>query len=244
MTGTEGHIRIGTSGWNYKGWRGPFYDAEIAEKDWLGAYAARFSTVEVNNSFYNLPSRKSIASWVDRTPPGFIFACKASRYITHMKKLKDPAQSTQKFFAAMEGFGDRMGPVLFQLPPRWHFNGARLAAFLEALPGGYRYCFEFRDRSWLCEEAYDLLRRHNAALCFYDFKTFSAPEIETADFIYVRLHGPQETPYAGSYDADVLADYARKCRDWAKGGKDVYCYFDNDQKARAPFDARDLIARL
>lgn len=234
------NIRIGTSGWHYPDWVGPFYPADMAPEHFLGAYARRFSSVEINNTFYRLPATATVRHWASATPPGFCFACKASRYTTHMKKLKDPEAASAKFFAAIGHLGGKRGPVLFQLPGGWRVNAARLAAFLVDLPVGYRYAFEFRDRSWLCPQVFDILRRHGAALCAYDLDGFCPPPVDTADFAYVRLHGPGAA-YAGSYDDASLALWAARIGQWAAAGMDVYCYFNNDRHAAAPRNAVRLI---
>lgn len=173
--------RIGTSGWSYDGWRGPFYPQGGSRKNWLGLYAETFNAVEVNNSFYRLPERKSVEGWVSATPQDFCFSVKASRYITHTKKLK--TDGIEKFFAAIKPFGTKLGPVLFQLPPGWKLDLGRLEVFLKKLPAEYKYAFEFRNQSWLCEQVYDLLEKSGSALCFYDYRGFSSPEIITSDFI-------------------------------------------------------------
>jgi len=233
-------VRIGTSGWHYADWAGPFYPEDMAPEDFLGLYARHFSTVEINNTFYRLPAPGTVHHWTSSTPADFRFACKASRYTTHMKKLKEPQAASAKFFAAIGHLGDKCGPVLFQLPGRWQVNAKRLAAFLKVLPAGYRYAFEFRDRSWLCPQVFDLLSRHGAALCAYDLEGFCSPLVDTAEFAYVRLHGPGEA-YAGSYDDDNLAVWADRIGQWAKAGRDVYCYFNNDRHAAAPKNAARLI---
>ena len=240
----KGQVHVGTSGWNFDSWAGDFYPEGLRKSDLLPEYARRFSTVEVNNSFYNLPSSKTTQSWKDEAPDNFLFSCKASRYITHMKKLKDPDEGIDKVLHALEPLGDKLGPILFQLPPNWRVNTERLSAFLEKLPKEHRYTFEFRDTSWHCQEIYDLLEKHNVALCFYDYEKYQSPEASTADFIYIRLHGPEETAYSGAYDGRTLAGYARKINRWREEGKDVFCYFDNDEKACAPHDAEKLLASL
>lgn len=237
-------IHIGTSGWNYDGWVGKFYPEKVKSSELLPEYANTFDTVEVNNSFYHLPAEHTVAEWSKHSPRGFIFSCKASRYITHMKKLKDPQEGIQRLLEAVKPFGRKLGPILFQLPPRWKLNLERLQEFVEVLPAKHQYAFEFRDKSWLCDPVYDLLEKHNMALCVYDYKGFRSPEKVTADFVYIRLHGPSSKAYAGSYDSRTLASYARKIRKWQKEGKDVYCYFDNDQKAYAPADACELRNKL
>lgn len=235
-------IHIGTSGWHYDHWRGPFYPRLMKTDQFLPYYARHFQSVEINNSFYKLPTVETLAAWRDASPPGFLFAVKGSRFITHMKKLKiEPGQGLFPLLERVEVLGDKLGPILFQLPPRWHFNAERFAAFVQALPARYRYSFEFRDITWLNEEAYAILREHRMAYCIYDISRFLSPEVVTADFVYIRLHGPGDA-YQGSYDTGVLAYWADKCVAWAAGGRDVYCYFDNDQAGYAVHDALRLQA--
>jgi uncharacterized protein YecE (DUF72 family) len=239
-----GRIRIGTAGWSYPHWVGPFYPEGLDGSGFLPHYAARFETAEINNTFYRLPSPETLAHWVAQTPPGFLFACKASRYITHMKKLKDPETSTARFFAAVRCLGERCGPVLFQLPPDWHCNVDRLRSFLSGLPGGFRYAFEFRDPSWLTQPVYEVLRAANAALVIYDLEGETSPLQVTGDFVYVRLHGPAQQAYRGCYDDDALAAWASRLAAWREAGRDVFCYFDNDEASHAPRDAARLKARI
>ncbi len=234
------HLHIGTSGWNYDHWIGPFYPEDIDRQDMLSYYAKHFKTVEINNTFYNLPECKTFEQWRETVPKRFLFACKASRYITHMKKLKDPAQPLKRFMSGVEALGDRLGPILFQLPPSWGCNPERLKTFLEALPAGRRYSFEFRDESWFDERIYDLLREHNAAFCLYELAGRRSPVEVTADFVYIRLHGP-EGAYEGQYDGRTLNGWARRFQGWREDGLDIYCYFDNDQKGYAAADAARLL---
>lgn len=236
-------VHIGTSGWSYSQWKDNFYPAGIKSDDYLKYYSSVFDATEINNSFYHLPSEKSLKKWMEVTQSDFSFAIKASRYITHNKKLKDPEESIDNFFEAIKPIQKKSGPILFQLPPNWHANPERLQEFLEVLPEEYRYTFEFRDQDWLNDEVYQLLKQHNAALCFYDFKGFRSPEVITADFIYVRLHGPEKA-YEGSYHGNRLNSYADKFSQWQQEGRDVYCFFDNDQKGCAPEDARQLLNTL
>ncbi|WP_166254710.1 DUF72 domain-containing protein [Marinobacter salicampi] len=240
----QGQVFVGTSGWNFKSWEGDFYPDRMPGKELLPEYARHFRSVEVNNSFYNLPEPETAEAWAKDVPNDFRFACKASRYITHMKKLKDPAEGIDRLMEALEPLGKKLGPILFQLPPNWRVNTERLEAFLEKLPGRHRYTFEFRDPSWHCDEVYELLEEYKAALCFYDYQKYQSPERPTADFVYIRLHGPEETAYTGSYDGRTLAGYARKIQRWQEEGRDVYCYFDNDEKACAPKDAAKLCEML
>ena len=236
-------IHIGTSGWNYNHWQGPFYPNDLPSSKWLGFYAERFHTVEINNSFYQLPPVKTFESWRDSTPDGFFFAVKASRYMTHMKKLKDPEEPVKRFFANVRGLGKKTGPILFQLPPHWKCNPDRLESFLEALPGTNRYTFEFRDGSWWTNEVYELLSRHKAAFCIYDLAGQQSPKEVTASFVYVRLHGP-EGAYQGRYGPKRLGGWMGAFAAWARQGKEVYCYFDNDQAGYAAQDALRMVEML
>lgn len=229
-------IHIGTSGWHYGHWRGPFYPHDLPSKAYLEYYMERFHTVEINNSFYQLPKEETFAAWRDTVPSGFIFAVKGSRYITHMKKLKDPEQAVSAFLERAKVLGDRRGPILFQLPPRWKVNPQRLDSFLAALPAHFRYAFEFRDPSWFTPQVYDALAGHGAAFCIYELAGQVSPKEVTADFVYVRLHGPGG-PYQGQYGTEVLAGWAGAFATWAGQGKEVYCYFDNDEAGYAAQDA-------
>ena len=232
-------VHIGTSGWNYPHWRGTFYPKNLAQKDWLGFYAERFQSVEINNTFYRLPERSTLETWKRSVPAGFTFTVKASRYITHMKKLKDPGQSTERFFERIEVLKGKLGPVLFQLPPRWKRDRKRLESFLEQLPPGYSFCFEFRDPSWFDPEIYETLELRRAAFCIYELAGRISPKRVTADFLYIRLHGPGSA-YQGSYDTAALSGWAGAISSWISLGKTVFCYFDNDQKGYAAENALEL----
>lgn len=240
----RGRIWIGTSGWQYDHWIGPVYPPTMRQNEYLSHYARALESVEVNATFYGLPSAKRVAGWLDVTPPDFLFAVKASRYITHMKKLKDPAESVGRFFAAIEPLKDRPGPVLFQLPPHWRVNAKRLETFLATLPAGRHYAFEFRDESWHCSEIFETLARHNAAFCIFDLEGNQTPAQVTADFVYIRLHGP-DGAYRGSYDENALTAWARRIVGWRDTGLDCYCYFDNDEAGYAFANAvrlREMLA--
>lgn len=237
--GRETGIRIGTSGWHYDHWSGPFYPEDLRKDEFLDYYAGQFQSVEINNSFYRLPSEKTLVRWREGVPDGFIFAVKASRYITHMKKLKDPQEPVSNFVQRVKLLGGKLGPILFQLPPRWNVNAKRLQSFLEVLPQGYRYAFEFRDPSWFDAGVYELLKGHGSAFCMYDFDRRLSPKEVTADFVYVRFHGP-EGPYQGQYDTETLAGWAGAFSTWAGQGKEIFCYFDNDQAGYAAHDAMRL----
>jgi len=236
-------IHIGTSGWHYDHWKGPFYPQKLPSAKMLAFYAARFETVEINNSFYRLPSEAAFEEWKKSVPKEFRFAVKASRYITHMKKLKDPEASFRKFFDGVSILGAKLGPILFQLPPHWRSDPERLEEFLGRLPRRRRYAFELRDQSWFNDSVNAALKRHRAAFCMYDFDRRLSPRTVTADFVYVRLHGP-EGRYSGTYTDGALADWARAFEAWDHEGKDVYCYFDNDQAGYAAKDAQRLKAMV
>ena len=233
-------IHIGTSGWNYKHWLGRFYPEKIRPPDMLSFYLQHFDTVELNNSFYHLPSIKSFRTWRDTVPKHFVFAVKGSRFITHMKKLKAPKTSTRKFFTRVEKLDKKLGPILFQLPPHWTVNLKRLATFLERLPETYRYAFEFREPSWFTDEVYELLRRHHVALCIYQMSGYTTPLEITTDFVYLRFHGAEST-YGGSYSDSQLQMWARWIASWRDEGKESFVYFNNDPEAHAIYNAKTLI---
>jgi uncharacterized protein YecE (DUF72 family) len=233
-------IHIGTSGWHYKHWMSLFYPSGTSASDMFGFYAKHFDTVEINNSFYKLPTIETFEKWRAAAPAHFTFAVKASRFITHMKKLKDPSTSSAKFFRAVEHLGQKLGPILFQLPPRWHLDIQRLEEFLAVLPTAYRYVFEFRDNTWLDPSAYQLLREYNAAFCVHDFADMKIPHEITADFTYVRFHGPTSTKYAGSYSEAQLRRWAEWIREQRTTLKAVYAYFNNDPGAAAVRNALTL----
>ncbi|MEJ2672427.1 MAG: DUF72 domain-containing protein [Deltaproteobacteria bacterium] len=239
MTIKTGSIHIGTSGWHYGHWQGPFYPDAVGPEGFLKFYAQRFQTVEINNSFYQLPSERALATWRDTVPPGFIFAVKGSRFITHMKKLKDPERSLAPFLERVKILKDKLGPILFQLPPRWHFNLARLEEFLRALPGAWRYTLEMRDKSWINDKAMELLAQHKVAFCIYELDGYLSPQETTTDFVYIRLHGPGGA-YQGRYDTQTLADWAGAISAWSRQGREVFCYFDNDEAGFAAQNALEL----
>jgi len=205
----------------------------------LEFYIRHFDSVEINNSFYRLPSEDALEDWRDSTPPDFLFALKASRFITHNKKLNDPQSALEKFFPRVEILGRKLGPILFQLPPSWNVNPERLEAFLRMLPKRRLYVFEMRNHAWHTEAIYETLRVHNAAFCIFDLAGFQAPLEITADFTYVRLHGPLG-PYQGSYPEAALRIWAERVQKWRRKLKGVYIYFDNDQQAFAARNALEL----
>lgn len=234
-------LEVGTSGWHYDHWQGPIYPEGLPIKEWLAYYAEQLTTVEVNNSFYQLPEAEILRNWRGGTPNGFLFSVKASRYITHMKKLKDSDEPVATLLGRMDELGDKLGPILFQLPPNWNLNLDRLHSFLDMLPGGYRFAFEFRDSSWFDERVYEMLAAREAAFCIYELNYRLSPREVTADWVYVRLHGPQGA-YQGKYDANTLAGWMGAFSTWMRQGKEVYCYFDNDEAGYAVQNALALKA--
>jgi uncharacterized protein YecE (DUF72 family) len=285
-----GTIRIGISGWTYKGWRGRFYPKGLPQKRELAYAAARFASIEINGTFYGLQRPESFAAWDAETPDGFVFAVKGSRYITHFLRLKGVETPLANFLASgVLRLGRKLGPILWQLPPRTRFDAARLDAFLALLPRDteaalalarrhdhrldgrawlaidrnrpLRHALEIRHESFRDPAFIALLRRHKAALVVADAVDWPLLMDLTADFVYVRLHGSEEL-YASGYDDAALDAWAARVAAWAEGrdpadatraaaptrprraGRDVYLYFDNDAKVRAPVDAQHLAQRF
>jgi uncharacterized protein YecE (DUF72 family) len=221
-------VRVGCSGWNYQDWRERVYPKGLPPSKWLEHYATLFDTVEVNNTFYRLPRVEAVARWVEQSPPGFVFAVKASRYLTHVKRLRDLGDGVERFYAHIEPLAGspKMGPVLWQLPRTFKRDDERLAGALEALPPG-RHCFEFRHESWFADETYELLRRHNAALVIGDHpqRPFQAHEL-TADWTFIRFHYGHRGRN-GNYSERELQEWAARIEDWRRR-VEVYAYFNND----------------
>ncbi len=232
-------VRIGTSGWHYKHWANRFYPAGLSATRMLDYYASQFDTVEVNNSFYRLPDAATFENWRSSTPPGFVFSVKASRFLTHMKKLRDPEQGLAHFLPRAAVLGEKLGPILFQLPPGWGLNLERLEAFLAQLPKAHRYGFELRHPGWHTPEVYALLRRYGAAYCIYELAGFRSPIQVTANFAYVRLHGPDGS-YQGKYSRAALRYWANLIAAWRRKLSAIYLYFDNDQQGFAATNAAEL----
>lgn len=254
-------IFIGTSGWSYEHWKGVFYPEGLNKNKWLEFYCQDFNTVEINSTFYHLPREKTIVNWVKKTPEDFTFAVKASRFITHIKKLKDIKEPLERFLDITFLFGEKLGPVLFQFPPGFKKDSGQLEEFLSAFTsGGKKHLgfekfsktglgglpvtglaavLEFRHPSWFCDEVYNLLRKFNSALCFSDTPNYPYLEKVTADFIYLRLHG-HEKLYASEYPTKQLEGYAQKITNWSKKVGNIYCYFDNDAYGLAIKNAKEL----
>jgi len=233
-------LRIGTSGFHYKHWKGPFYPEKMPAAAMLNFYTQHFDTVELNNSFYRLPTATAFDCWRETTPENFVFAVKASRFITHNKKLKDPENAVDNLLPRAAHLGAKLGPMLFQLPPKWRVNLERLRNLLSILPRDVRYAFEFRELSWMTDEVMGILREFNAAFCIYELAGYHTPLSVTAEFTYVRLHGPENGKYQGSYSEGRLSQWARQIEIWAREIKAVYVYFDNDQAGYAATNAMRL----
>jgi uncharacterized protein YecE (DUF72 family) len=224
--------RIGCSGWQYRDWKGRFYPDDVPEARWLEYYARTFDTVEINNSFYKLPTREAVASWRSRAPRGFLFAVKASRYLTHLRKLKDPADPLELFFDRARRLGPHLGPVLYQLPPRWRANPERLNSFLAEIPRNVKQVIEFREPDWYTEATFHALDRSSVALCLHDMVGSAPPRIAVGPFVYVRFHGTT-AKYAGRYSDRQLSSWASWLAAQLETGRDVYAYFNNDREGHA-----------
>ena len=237
-------VWIGCSGWNYKHWRERVYPAGLPARLWLEHYAGLFDTVEVNNTFYRLPSQAAVANWVEQSPPGFVFAVKASRYLTHVKRLRDLGPGVEAFYERIEPLvrSPKMGPVLWQLPPRFPRDEERLSDALTRLPPG-RHCFEFRDPTWFAPDVYALLRAHDAALVIGDnpsrpYQTFEV----TADWTYVRFHYGRRGRN-GNYSERELEEWAERIDGWRRT-LEVFAYFNNDWEGYAVKNGLSLRRRL
>jgi uncharacterized protein YecE (DUF72 family) len=233
-------IRIGTSGWHYKHWIGRYYPEDIKPAGMLAHYLRDFDTVELNNTFYQLPKEESFDAWRDATPRDFLFAVKGSRFLTHMIKLKDAERGLVNFIPRAQRLGAKLGPILWQLPPRWNVNVERLEEFLQRLPPEHRYAFELRNETWMTDAVLELLQKYNAAFCIYELAGYHSPIELTADWTYVRLHGPTTFKYQGSYSDRQLAKWAERIESWKKKMKAIYVYFDNDDSAYAVDNALTL----
>lgn len=235
-------IHVGTSGWQYDDWRGRFYPKDLPKRRWLEFFSARFATVEVNNSFYRLPSEESFARWKDESAPGFVMAVKASRYITHIRRLREAGDPVELFVARARNLGSKLGPVLYQLPPNFRADPDRLRQFAGLLPTGVRAAFEFRDRSWETAEVRKVLDRTAAALVLADRPGARVPDVVTGGWSYIRFHQGGHGPAGADYARDKLRRWADRIA--ALPADDVYVYFNNDPTAAAVRDAATLIELL
>jgi len=230
---------IGTSGWHYDHWRHLFYPDKLPKAKWLEFYSRHFTTVELNNSFYRLPSEEAFANWRDSSPANFTFAVKVSRFITHIKRLKNSEEPVDTFLGRAEILKEKLGPLLYQLPPNMHRDDGRLESFLSILPRGLKHTLEFRHESWLDDGVFEILRRHNVGLCVFDMPGLTCPLVAIADFAYIRFHGSTGL-YSSCYSDEGLAEWARRLAGLAPEVKEVYIYFNNDAEAFAVRNAMTL----
>ncbi|MBA2608669.1 MAG: DUF72 domain-containing protein [Actinobacteria bacterium] len=238
--------RVGCSGWAYRDWRGLFYPESLPTSAWFEFYARHFDTVEINNSFYRLPTAEAAESWERQAPPGFVYALKLGQFGSHRKKLKDPTTGwLDNHLDRVRRLGSHLGPNLVQLPPRWKRDVARLDDFLAAAPTDIRWAVEMRDTSWLHDDVFHVLERHGAALCIHDLLA-GHPWIRTTDWTYIRFHGPNaiEQPYHGRYGPQRLGRSAERLTEWLQDGYDAYAYFNNDYEGHAIQDALWLREQL
>ncbi|HXG36366.1 MAG TPA: DUF72 domain-containing protein [Dehalococcoidia bacterium] len=233
---------IGTSGWHYQHWRGNFYPRELPTREWLAYYSQEFPTVEINASFYRQPKDSTWDSWYKTAPPGFRFAVKASRFLTHIRQLREPRDSLERVLKGAHRLGDKLGPILYQLPPSFHYSEEsveRLRALFALLPRQQQHVLEFRDSSWFGEETLTLLRKHRVAFCAFDMPGLECPLETTADFGYMRFHGSGER-YGSNYTDDLLEEWSDRLRKAARDTDEFYVYFNNDAYGYAVANARKL----
>lgn len=229
-------VFIGTSGWQYAHWRKSFYPPGVPTSRWLEHYAARFATVESNSAFYRLPERRTFENWAARTPPDFIMAVKASRYLTHVRRLQEPADPVRRLVERLRGLGPKCGPVLLQLPPNLQVDQRALAMTLESFPDDLRVACEFRHVSWFTESVRHVLEQHDSALCLADRLGPRSPIWRTAGWGYVRFHEGRAQP-PPCYGRKALDSWALRVADLFSERESVYCYFNNDFRGCAPRDA-------
>lgn len=234
----SGRFRIGTSGYEYDHWKGLFYPDGMLKTKWFDHYTQHFDTVELNSTFYRVPGAEAFARWREAAPPGFEYVLKYSRFGAHYKRLTDAPSHIAYYMERAGELGATLGPILLQLPPRWKANAERLDAFLSAAPQALRWAVEFRDASWLSDEVFSILRRHNAALTVHD-RLPDHPQEPTADWVYLRFHGPRGD-YSTSYSAQQLEAAARRVREHRAAGLDVYAFFNNDVEGHAVRNAMTL----
>jgi len=240
---TAEKLRIGTSGWYYRHWIGRFYPAELKQAEWLEFYARHFSTVEINATFYRMPFENMIRGWARKAPPGFLYAVKGNRRITHLKKLAGVDEDIKDYFRRVELLGEHLGPILWQLPPSLHEDRQRLEAFLKKLPRGFQHAVEFRHPSWLQAAVFEVLSRYEVACVAISSSRMPMHFTETADFVYYRFHG-LKGGYAHDYSREELKPWAEHARDALNRGKTVFAFFNNDAEARAPQNARELMRMI
>ena len=237
----HGRARVGCSGWQYRDWRGIVYPKELPQREWFAYYASMFDTVELNSTFYRLPTPETASRWARAAPPGFVYASKLGAFGTHRMKLRDAASWLPNHVDRVQRLGAAAGPTLVQLPPRWRRNVERLDEFLSAAPRDLRWAVELREPSWIHDDVFATLERHGAALCIHDLLP-RHPWVRTTNWTYVRFHGPDalHAKYQGLYGASRLRPRVRKLATWLADGTDIYAYFNNDYHGHAVNDARTL----
>jgi uncharacterized protein YecE (DUF72 family) len=236
----QSRVYIGTSGYSYPHWREVFYPKDLPASKWLQYYARHFNSVELNVTFYRLPQKAVFKNWYQRVPKNFVFVCKGSRFITHIKKLKGVEPAARLFFHRVNLLKEKNGVILWQFPPSWKIDTKRLESFLKILQKYQaRNVFEFRNESWFYSDIYELLKKYQQALCIADSPNFPAVFELTADFVYVRLHGSKSL-YGSKYTSTELKKWAIKIKKWQRQGMDVYVYFNNDAHGYAVENAKQL----
>jgi len=239
MSKVSCEIRIGTSGWHYAHWEGLYYPDKLPKSKWFEYYAKDFDTVEINNTFYQLPKDQTFKNWHEQAPKNFLFTVKANRFITHIKRLKDPAEPLERFFAGARLLKENLGPFLYQLPPSMHKDLDRLKSFIKCLPKGKLSVFEFRHKSWFSDDTYELLDKFSVGFCIHDLVGVPTPRIITGDLIYIRFHGPTGR-YQGNYTKAMLKNWADWLKEHIKKAHSIYAYFNNDIHAYAVYNAKTL----
>lgn len=237
------NVHIGCSGWNYRHWRGRFYPEGLAAKRWFAFYAERFDAVEINNSFYRLPAAATFDRWREQAPAGFCYAVKANRFITQAKKLKDCAEPVERMIVPTRHLGDRLGPILYQLPPHLALNLERLETFLRLLPGDLQHVFEFRHASWYVDDTVAMLDRYGAGFVVHDFPDIATPRWVSGTLAYVRFHGAAGK-YCGRYSDAALGEWADWLDQQRRAGRSAWAFFNNDIDAAAIDDALALKAMM
>ena len=243
MSKAKCDIRIGTSGWHYSDWAGLFYPAGLPKSKWFEYYAKDFDTVEINNTFYQLPKQQTFINWRKQAPKNFLFTVKANRFITHIKRLKDPEEPLERFFERVKLLKANLGPILYQLPPSMHKDLDRLESFIKSLPKRRLSVFEFRHQSWFSDDTYELLNKLHVGFCVHDLVGVPTPRVITGSLIYVRFHGPTGR-YQGNYTKTMLKEWAEWIKEHIKEVRSIYAYFNNDIHAYAVYNAKTLKKQL
>jgi uncharacterized protein YecE (DUF72 family) len=239
MAKKRSRIHIGTSGWHYNHWKDRFYPAGLAKNKWFEYYAEHFETVELNNTFYQLPKEQSLQRWYELAPKDFVYSVKANRFITHIKRLKDSADELERFRQRIGILKEKRGPVLYQLPPSMRKDLGLLKDFMELLSKNEMSVFEFRHESWFSQDCYELLEQFNTGFCIHDLRGMKVPRVVTSDVIYIRFHGPAGR-YAGNYSKSALQNWAEWINGNLKGKSAIFAYFNNDYNAYAIYNAKKL----